>query len=95
MLNRSSGPDGEIVIYDLDGDLSAPTIDVSADDEIDVDPHKVTYWERIEPANSKNCPEFADFTSQGLGAVIATEMVFDTATGRANSTGRKHCSQTQ
>lgn len=95
VLNRSSGPDGDLVIYDLDGDLSAPAIDVRADDEIDVDGNTVTYWERTEPGNTENCPEFAQYSSFGLGAVIAEQMVFDTTTGQARRTGQQHCSQTQ
>jgi hypothetical protein len=95
VLNRSSGPDGNIVIYDLDGDLAAPVIDVGADDEIGVAGDQVTYWERTEPGNVQNCPEFAQYSSFDLGAVIAEEMIFDAATGQANPTGQKHCSQTQ
>ena len=95
VLARYSGPDGDVVIYDLDGDLSAPAIDVRADDEIAVDGDMVTYWERTEPGTAENCPEFARYSSYDLGAVIAEEMVFDTVTGQAKATGQKHCSQTQ
>ena len=95
VLNRSSGPDGDLVIYDLDGDLSTPEIDVRADDEIDVRGDEVTYWKRTEPGNTENCQEFAQYSSFDFGAVIAEETVFNAATGQTRSTGKKHCSQTQ
>lgn len=93
VLTRSTGPDGNIVIMDLAEHQTV--VDEAADDEITVSDDAVTYWMRSEQGTEDNCPQFEDFTSNGLGAVIAEEQVFDIASGEVKSTGEKRCSATQ
>ena len=94
VLTRSTGPDGNVVIYDLAAPAT-PMIDLAADDEITVADDRVTYWARTETGTANNCPEYAEFTASGLGAVVAEEQVVDVATGQATPTGRARCSATQ
>ncbi|WP_140048912.1 hypothetical protein [Devosia lucknowensis] len=94
ILTRSTGPDGDLVIYDLSGASDEPVIDVPADDDVVVT-EELTYWERTSDATSENCPQYEAYTSDGLGSVIAEERVFDPATGDVTETGNARCSATQ
>lgn len=95
VLSRSTGPDGDVVIYDLDAGAFAPIIDLPADDEIEVAEDRVVFWERTAEGTAETCPDFAEHESLGLGSVIAEERVLDPATGEVTATGRTHCSGTQ
>ncbi|MET3924933.1 hypothetical protein [Devosia sp. 2618] len=96
VLTRSTGPDGDVVIYDLaNGDPVTPYIEVPADDEITIDNDSVTYWARGVEGTAENCPGYADAVANGWGTVIANEVVLDIATGDVHATGQSHCSTTQ
>jgi hypothetical protein len=95
VLSRSTGPDGNVVIYDLDAGAFEPVIDVPADDEVQVEEDRVTFWQRVEEGTAKTCPEYAEHQSNGFGSVIAEESIFDPAAGTLQTTGRRHCSNTQ
>lgn len=93
VLTRSTGPDGDIVIYDLaDRTLF---LDEPADDEVTIGDDAVTFWQRTKAGTAKNCPEFGEYTANGLGAIIAEEQVLDIASGAITATGKKRCSATQ
>lgn len=93
-LTRSTGPDGDLVIYDLGGDTGTPVIDVPADDDVTMT-DAITYWERTGEATAANCPRYDEYMGYGFGAVIAEERVFDPATGAVTATGERRCSSTQ
>lgn len=96
VLTRSTGPDGNMVIYDLDNDdLMSPLIDVAADSQVTVTDDKITYWARGDAGTAANCPQYAEYTANGLGAVIATQAVLDIATGEVTNSGETRCSATQ
>lgn len=90
---RSTGPDGNIVIFDIANQTSV--VDVPADSDVAANETSVTYWERTRPGTAKTCPEYAEYTSNGLGAIIAEERVFDGLSGEITVTGEKRCSATQ
>jgi hypothetical protein len=93
VLTRSTGPDGNIVIYDL-ADRSI-LVDEPAELDIAITDDAVTYWQRTTEGTEENCPEYEEFTSNGLGAVIAEEQVLDIASGTIKATGQSRCSATQ
>lgn len=93
VLTRSTGPDGDIVIYNLA--TQELLLDEPADAEMTIGDAYVTFWQRTKAGTAKNCPEFAEYTANGLGAVIAEERVLDIATGNIATTGQKHCTATQ
>ncbi|MCR6634524.1 hypothetical protein [Devosia sp.] len=93
VLTRSTGPDGDIVIYDLAN--QSLFIDEPADDEVTVADDTVTFWQRTKAGTAKNCPEFGEYTANGLGAIIAEERVLDVASGEVTATGEKRCTATQ
>lgn len=95
VLDRSTGPDGDLVIYDLSEKPPARVIDVPADSEVTIEDGRITYWERVADGNAENCSEYAEYSKAGLGAVIAEGRVFDTASGAATATRKKRCSATQ
>ena len=92
VMTRSTGPQGEVVIYDLD--RRSHVVDAPAD-EVAVDASGATFWERKEAATRKNCPQFARYRADGLGAVITAETKFDFASGVATATGQRRCDATQ
>lgn len=93
VLTRSTGPDGQIVIFDMsNGDK---VIDTPSDDDITVADDTITYWERIDEGTAENCPDFADNTANGLGSQIAAETNFDVSSGKTSVTGQQRCSATQ
>jgi hypothetical protein len=94
VLTRSTGPDGDLVIYDLE-DPDAPVLDVPADDEISATETELTFWERTVAGTAENCSDFAQYEEWGMGAVIAEEQVFNAADGSVTATGEKRCSATQ
>ncbi|MBJ3783974.1 hypothetical protein [Devosia sediminis] len=95
VLERSTGPDGSLVIYDLDAGAFAPIIDVPADDDVLVDDQQVVYWERTDQGTAENCPDFAEHQSAGFGSVISEQRVFEVATGTISASGEWHCTNTQ
>jgi hypothetical protein len=95
VLSRSTGPDGDLVIYDLDAGGFEPVVDVPADDEVTIDDQQVTYWERTDQGTADNCPDFAEHQSYGFGSVISEQRTFDVATGTISASGEWHCTNTQ
>ncbi|MHA6297804.1 hypothetical protein [Devosia sp. CAU 1758] len=93
VLTRSTGPDGDIVILDLAA--RQVVVDEGVGDEVSLSDASVTYWQRFEQGDIDNCPKYHEYTSNGLGAVITREQVFDVATGVATATGMEQCSATQ
>lgn len=56
----------------------------------------IVYWQALPtPANASNCPEYAQYTSQGLGAGLEREVVFAFSTLKASTTGKERCSARQ
>lgn len=96
VLTRSAGPDGNVVIYDLENhDPTSPYIDIAADDQLTIDDRRVVYWARQQEGTAENCPQFAEARSLGMGTVIANEVVLDVQTGDVTRTGMSRCSMTQ
>ena len=95
VLTRSTGPDGDLVIYDLRAELASPVVDVPADEEVVIEDGNVTFWERTQVGTAGNCPQFAEHAGYGFGSVIAEERRFDQSTGETIATGESRCSATQ
>lgn len=93
ILSRSTGPDGDMVILDLAERTTL--LDVPEDTSITVAEDSVTFWQRTVAATEDNCPELAEYTASGLGAIIAEEQVLDVASGIIKPTGESRCSATQ
>lgn len=93
VLTRSTGPDDNLVIFDLDD--QSVVVDEWVGDGFLVSETDVTFWPRFEDGNAENCPEFEEYTSYGFGASIAREQVLDFATGTITATGEERCSATQ
>jgi len=93
VLTRSTGPDDNLVIFDLED--QSVVVDEWVGDGFLVSEANVTFWQRFEDGNAENCPEFEEYTSYGFGASIAREQVLDIATGRITATGEERCSATQ
>lgn len=95
ILTRSTGPQGDLVIYDLEDEWLMPLLDVRAEDEITVSGQSVTYWQQLIGGKPVNCPSFAENTAMGLGSMIYEERVLDLETLTVAATGETRCSTTQ
>lgn len=92
VTTRSTGPQGDLVIFDLD--TRAAVLDKPAED-VAVDDAGVTYWERREPGTADNCPSFAENEANYLGSAIVYEARFDFATAKVSESGQSRCIATQ
>ena len=95
VLTRSTGPQGDLVVYDLTRDLYTPLLDVRAEDEIAITDQTVTYWQQLILGTEANCPDYAANTGNGLGSMIYEERILDLASVTVAATGRTRCSSTQ
>jgi hypothetical protein len=92
VLRRSTGPRGDLVVYDLDS--RKPVLDVAADD-YGLDGETLRYWERTAEGTASTCPAFAEHQANGMGSVIAVEKTLDLATMMGKATGNSRCDATQ
>lgn len=92
VLSRSTGPQGDVVVHDLDEGtvlLDAPS------DAFEVQSGKLTFWERTVEGTPDTCPGFAEFQANGFGTVITVEKTLDFADGNVTATGASRCDGTQ
>lgn len=92
ILQRSTGPQGNLVVYDLT--TRKPVLDVPADD-FAVDGNGLGYWERSGQATAKNCPSFKENEANGLGSVISVHKIFDLSSQTISKSGEKRCDAVQ
>tara|TARA_R110002020_G_scaffold134603_2_gene300700 strand:+ start:5688 stop:6236 length:549 start_codon:yes stop_codon:yes gene_type:complete len=95
ILTRSTGPQGDLVIYDLATDPSTPLLDLPAADDLTIGEAEITFWERTIAGTAANCPQYAEHQGYGFGSVIVEQRIFDITTGQVRSTGASRCSNTQ
>lgn len=88
ILTRSTGPQGDLVIYDLKTGQTA--LDVPSD-EYEVKGSTLTFWQRAGRATAKNCPGFAENQANGLGSMTAVEKTFDLKSKAVTATGASKC----
>ena len=95
VLTRSTGPQGDLVVYDLAGDLYAPLLDARAEDDITITDQTITFWQKVIRGTEANCPSFAENAGYGLGSMIYEERILDLGTVTVAATGQTRCSSTQ
>jgi hypothetical protein len=88
ILSRSTGPQGDLVVYDL---ASGNAILDVPSDEFERQGNRLTFWQRMAQATADNCPDFAENTANGFGSVTAVEKVLDLATRAVSETGKSKC----
>jgi hypothetical protein len=92
ILSRSTGPQGDLVVYDLQSGVSV--LDVPSDD-FEAYPTGVSYWQRTATATPQNCPDYATLTGQGLGAAIVERAHYDFASGTIDRSHEQRCDPVQ
>lgn len=92
VLTRSTGPDGDLVVYDLDN--GRKILDVPAN-RYETTATAVTFWERVGTADAKSCPEFAEHQKNGLGSALTAEKRLSMSDATVTATGRTACEATQ
>lgn len=88
ILSRSTGPQGDLVIYDLKSGKSV--LDVPSD-EYELKGSSLSFWQRMEAATADTCPGFAENEANGLGSVMAVRKTFDLETKTVSETGESKC----
>jgi len=63
ILTRSTGPQGDMVVYDLKTRKSV--LDVPSDDYA-AEGGKLVFWQRTAAATKKNCPSFTENEKNGM-----------------------------
>lgn len=87
-------PPRGLIIYDLDTQTS--TFSDTYSPPIDIATGTVTYWEVTSQApTARNCPALAQYSSDGLGAVIESRVTLELATMKAVPLGASQCAPTQ
>ncbi|CAN7638553.1 hypothetical protein LJR030_001780 [Rhizobium sp. LjRoot30] len=92
ILTRSTGPQGDLVVYDLSTGKSV--LDVPAD-EYEVSGGKLAFWERTGEATAENCPSFAENQANGMGSAVAERKQLDLKSLKISKTGEERCDATQ
>lgn len=92
VLSRSTGPQGDLVVYDLT--KKAPVLDVPSDD-FEVYDGGILYWERVAIGTSRNCPQFSEYENDGFGAAIVENKRFNFSSAAIENFGEKRCDATQ
>lgn len=88
ILSRSTGPQGDLVVYDLKSGRSV--LDVPAD-EYELKGNLLSFWQRTAQATAETCPGFAENQANGLGSVTAVLKTYDLQTGTITETGDSKC----
>ena len=96
VLTRSTGPDGDVVIYDLENPAE-PVVDApySSAVPLEVGDTEVAYWTRVSEGTAETCADYAEWEANGLGAAIYAKTVFDVASGQETASGETTCYATQ
>lgn len=95
VLTRSTGPQGDLVIYDLTRELWSPLLDVRAGDDISIAGETVTYWQQLILGTETNCSSYEENAANDLGSMIFEERILDLATVTVGATGKTRCDSTQ
>ena len=88
ILSRSTGPQGDLVVYDLTSGKAV--LDVPAD-EYELKGNGLSFWERTAEATADNCPDFAENQANGLGSVTAVRKTIDLGSKAIAETGESKC----
>lgn len=92
VLSRSTGPQGDLVVYNLARKVSV--LDVPSD-VFEVYDDGIFYWERISEGTPQNCPQFAEYERNGLDAAIVENKRFNFSSATVETFGEKRCDATQ
>lgn len=87
-------PPRGLIVYDLDAQTSTFTDTYSP--PIDIATDTVTYWEATKQApTTANCPDLAQYSADGLGAVIESHVSLDLDTMAVTPLGAHQCEPVQ
>lgn len=92
ILTRSSGPDSDLVIYNLK--TRKPVLDVPAND-YKIKNKQVIFWQRVRVGTKADCPTFEKNEKMGLTSTMTAQKIFDMRTGMVRDTGKTGCDTTQ
>lgn len=92
ILSRSTGPQGDLVVYDLKARKAV--LDVPSDDYA-LEGDRITFWQRTVEATRKNCKTFAENQKNGFLSMISVQKVFDIKAGTVKDLGKSRCDSVQ
>lgn len=88
VLSRSTGPQGDLVVYDLR--TGQPVLDVPSD-EYELKDNRLAFWQRTVPATAETCPGFAENEANGFGSVTAVLKTLNLETNAVSAAGESKC----
>lgn len=94
VLRRSTGPEGNLVIYDLTRP-EEPVLDVPAESHPIILPQDVIFWAFDAPGTAETCPAYSENTANGLGSMVTAETTYSFIDGSLAQTGDTRCIATQ
>ena len=95
VIDRGTAPDPRgLIVYDLRSRTQVYADRYSKPWSVAGD--TITYWNPTDTkATTQNCPKLAEYTSQGLGALIESRVTLDLSTLTKKASGEYRCSVTQ
>lgn len=92
VLQRSTGPQGDLVVIDLS--TRQTVLDVPSDD-FALEGDTLSFWQRGTQATAANCTTFRKNAANGLGSVISARKLFGIISGKTIATGETRCDAVQ
>ena len=98
ITDSGSAPDGRILtLYNVDKRSKFLQFDDYADDPKDlaIKNNKLTLWYKTSYATKTNCRQYKQWTTQGFGAVLESQVSVDLTSHRVVDTSRRRCQPRQ
>jgi len=96
ITDSGSGPDGRVLkLYDIEKQSEFLQFTDYSDTDMTLRRNELIFWRKTGPASKQNCRQYNEWSAQGLGAVIETQVIVDFATRRARETTQRRCQPRQ
>jgi hypothetical protein len=96
ITDSGSGPDGRTLsLYAIDKKSRILQFADYSDEDLALKNNMLTFWRKTSYATKQTCPQYKQWASQGLGAVIETQVIVDLDTYRVVETSRRRCQPRQ
>lgn len=96
ITDSGSGPDGRtLTLYAIDKKSKILQLADYSDEDLALKNNKLILWRKTSYATKQTCPPYKQWGSQGLGAVIETQVIVDLVTYRVVETSSRRCQPRQ
>jgi hypothetical protein len=96
ITDSGSGPDGRtLTLYAIDKQSKILEFNDYSDGDLALKNNKLILWRKTGYATKQTCPQYKQWVSQGLGAVIESQVIVDLDTYRVLETSSRRCQPRQ